>query len=138
VARLKTAVTLRNSELRDPITGATRAISGEAAYDGLFSFSLSSPMRGLSFGLDSRLTGPRTYYEPARVREVEALGSIGSFVEYQADAVAVRFQIDNLLDSASRTTDTLYQHDRSSGQVIQVDHRSQGGAGVSLVLRRKV
>jgi hypothetical protein len=138
VARLKTAVTLRISELRDPITGATRSISGEAAYDGLFSFSLSSPMRGLSFGLDTRLTGPRTYYEPARVREVEALGSIGSFVEYQANAVAVRLQIDNLLDSASRTTDTLYQHDRSSGQVIQVDHRSQGGAGVSLVLRRKV
>ena len=135
---LRSEIKFNASELRDPVTGAARPLSGEAPFDGRVSLTFAALAPGLSLGLDTRLTGPRTYYEPARLRSVEASRSFGSFVEYQAQNVALRLQVDNLFNDPQQVTETLFQHDRSSGQVVQVDHRQEGGAGISLTLRRKV
>ena len=137
-AKIRTAFTIRASALRDPVTGLERPISGETPYEGKVSLEMGSVLPGLTFGLDTRLTGPRTYYEIDRLRAVDSAEFFGSFVEYRADQIALRLQIDNLLNDASHSTETVFQRDRSTGQVVEIDRREEGGAGVSLTLKRKV
>lgn len=137
-ARIRTAFTVRASALRDPVTGLERPISGQTPYEGKVSLEAETFLQGLTFGLDTRLTGPRTYYEIDRLRAVDSAELFGSFVEYRANQIALRLQIDNLLNDASHSTETLFQRDRSTGQVVEIDHRDSGGTGISLTLTRKV
>ena len=135
---MRSAWTQRLSELRDPVTGLTRSISGEAPWDAQISFVYTPFANGVSFGVDSQLIGPRTYYEPTRLREMAGYGQVGSFIEFTSAGVALRLQVENLLDGAARGTETQYRRDRSSGQILQVDHRLEGASTFSLTLKHKV
>jgi hypothetical protein len=115
-----------------------RPLSGEAPYAGVVSLDIARIAPGLRIGLTSTVTGPRTFYSPASLKQISGAAELGSYVEWRDEGAALRLQFDNLLDSQMRSTESLFERDRSAGLVIQTSHQALGGAALSLTLKKAI
>ncbi|HEX4180538.1 MAG TPA: hypothetical protein VHY32_07075 [Caulobacteraceae bacterium] len=133
---LKGAGVWKSSQVRDPITGELRRASGEAPRTGTLDLVQSLADSGATWGLEGRFGGDESLYQASQTTSISVADSLGGFVEYRPGAFAVRLQVDGLYGGERNATDLYYEGSRASGMIARIDHRSDDGQAVRLVLSK--
>lgn len=125
--QVKADLLWRRSEVIDPATGLSRAISGEPDFAGAIHFTHDLPSLRARWGLDLVLaeTTPRFMFNEVRYEHVEA--RLGAFAEYRpTPAWNVRLRADNLTGGRGERRREEYDGLRPSAVFKRVETRSTG------------
>lgn len=133
---VETGGAVRRSDIVDPITGATRRLSGEAPYDAHVALAQDVKSLALRIGVQANAQGAQVSYTPEEISTAAQAQSLGMFVEYRPQAFALRLQVDGLAGAERDYNDVYYDGSRASGRIVRTDQRQDGGPAFSLVLKR--
>jgi hypothetical protein len=124
-----------NSQVRDPFTGELRRASGETPRAGTVDL-VQSLAGNARWGLEGRFGGDQSLYQMRQTTNVSVGDSLGGFVEYQPGPFALRLQVDGLYGGDRNATDVYYDGTRAGGLIDHIDHRSDDGQAVRLILSK--
>jgi hypothetical protein len=133
---LKGSGAWRDSQVRDPFTREYRRASAESPETATLDLTQAGLAGGAKWGLEGRFGGDQSIYQMSQVTSVSVADSLGGFVEYNPGAFAVRLQVDGLYGGERTATDLYYNTTRAAGYVDRMDHRSEDGQAVKLVLSK--
>ena len=133
---LSSQATLRQSRIRDPLTGQSRRVSGEVPREAGVKLTHKDDARHLEWGVKGTLATRQNFYQPAQVTALRTDSGVGAFVTYKPGKYEVSLNADGLLGGARSQTDTLYNGTRS-GSVATVNRTSDSSPLVSVSVSQK-
>ncbi len=95
-AKLSSHAAFRHSQIRDPVTGRGRALSGEIPAEASVKLTDALPGSGVSFGLDGQMGTHTHYYQVAEDTAVTNTPSAGAFIKYNPGPFAVTLSVNGL------------------------------------------
>ncbi|MBS0275104.1 MAG: hypothetical protein JSR55_12070, partial [Proteobacteria bacterium] len=113
---LSSQATLRQSRIRDPLTGQSRRVSGEAPHEAGAKLTHKDEAHHLEWGVTGNLATQQTFYQPAQVTALRTGSGVGAFVTYKPGKYVVSLNANGLIGSTRSQTDILYKGTRA-GQV---------------------
>lgn len=128
----------RSAQVRDPFTGVLRQPSAEVPRAASLGLVQALADRRARWGVEGRFGGGQDLYQMSQVTQVEVADSIAGFVEYVPGPFALRLQVDGLYGGDRSYTDFFYSAPRGTGYVDRIDHRSDSGQAVRLILRKSL
>lgn len=128
----------RGSQVRDPFTGDLRQASAETPRAASLGLVQALAGRRARWGVEGRFGGGQALYQMSQVTQIQVADSVGGFVEYVPGPFALRLQVDGLYGGDRSYTDFLYSAPRGTGSVDRIDHRSDSGQAVRLILRKSL
>ena len=135
-AALAGELSLRRSQVRDPFTGESRAISGEAPYRAQLRLTGALPAGDLRWSVVARADGPQRLNQMTQVTDLGRTAGVGGALTYGAGPVAVSVELDNLLGGARQVTTYSYGGSRADDVLTDIIRRNEYSRAVRISLRR--
>jgi hypothetical protein len=123
--------TIRQSQVRDPITGRLRRASGEIPREANVRLTHEDHAHHLEWGVRANLGTEQSLYQPAQVTALRTESGVGAFLTYKPGKYAVSLNADGLLGGARSQTDTIYNGTRT-GTVETTNRTSDASPLVSV------
>ncbi len=131
---LTSEATWQSSRVVDPVTFASRAVSGEPGQKVSLRLSHQLPANELSIGVTGEYAGESTSYQVRELSTTEAGGSVGAFVSYKPGAYEVDFNVGGHYGSSTR--DDFYRGIRGASEIGRTTWQDNSGASLKLELKR--
>ncbi len=123
----------RHSQIADPVTGQSHALSGEIPQEAQLRLTHVMPQQHLTWGVDGTLGAQTDYYQAAELSTVASSGSFGAFVQYDPGPFSLRFHVDGLAGTTDRR-DIFYSGTRASGLIDHIANSQIDSPTVGLSL----
>jgi hypothetical protein len=133
---LTSRATLRQSRVRDPVTGQTRRISGEVPRQASVKLTHKDDAHHLEWGVKGHLATEQRFYQPAQMTALRTDSSVGAFVTYAPGKYTVSLNADGLIGGARSQTDTFYSGTRN-GNVTAINRTGDSSPMVSVSVSQK-
>jgi hypothetical protein len=133
---ISSQATLRQSQLRDPVTGHTRRMSGEVPRQANVKLTHKDDARHLEWGVKGRLATEQRFYQPAQMTALRTDSGVGAFVTYNPGRYTVSLNADGLIGGARSQVDTFYSGTRD-GNVTAVNRTGDNSPMVSVSVQQK-
>ncbi|HEY7977979.1 MAG TPA: hypothetical protein VID67_07275 [Rhizomicrobium sp.] len=133
---LSSQATLRQSRIRDPLTGQLRRVSGEVPRDAGVKLTHKDHKHHLEWGVTGNLGTTQNFYQPAQMTALRTDSGVGAFVTYKPGKYVVSLNADGLLGGTRSQTDTLYNGTRL-GNIETVNRTSDSSPLVSVSVSQK-
>ncbi len=95
-AKLSSHAAFRHSQIRDPVTGRVRGLSGEIPAKANVKLTDALPGSGVSFGLDGEMGTRAHYYQVAEDTAITNAPSAGAFIKYNPGPFALTLSVNGL------------------------------------------
>ena len=105
---ISSQATLRQSRIRDPITGQTRRLSGEVPREAGVKLTHKDDRHHLQWGVTGNLATKQSFYQPAQVTALRTDSGVGAFVAYNPGKYTVSLNASGLIGGTRSQTDTFY------------------------------
>lgn len=135
--QLNSQATWRKSQVRDPVTGAWRRASGEAAREASLNLTKDLTAADAKIGVSGKLGTTRDFYQVNQSTEVRTAPRLGAFFSYAPGRTSMNLSVDGLMGGSQQFTDTLYNGSRN-GSVSGVNSHKANDAHISFSLKRKM
>lgn len=133
--RVAGAVTWRDSEVLDPLTGQYRRASGETPSNVRLRLEKTLPGKRLSLGLRGDLSAGQTSYQTQEISQTAASQKLGAYFAYKPDAFELDLDVDGLVGTPE-TVNYLYDGSRLVHQFPKVQTVPSQGPTVRLSIKR--
>lgn len=133
---ISSQATLRQSQLRDPVTGQMRRMSGEVPRQANVKLTHKDDARHLEWGVKGRLATEQRFYQPAQMTALRTDSGVGAFVTYNPGRYTVSLNADGLIGGARSQVDTFYSGTRD-GNVTAVNRTGDNSPMVSVSVQQK-
>jgi len=133
---LSSQATLRQSRIRDPLTGQLRRVSGEVPRQAGVKLTHKDDRHHLEWGVTGNLATQQNFYQPAQVTALRTDSGIGAFITYKPGKYVVSLNANGLIGGARSQTDTFYNGTRS-GNLETVNRTSDSSPLVSVSVSQK-
>ena len=115
----------RRSEVTDPVTGQTRPISGQRAFEGDLTASKSLPSLKSGVGLEAAFGFKETFYRINEIRTNEEQPLLKAYWDWTPRPDLLwRFQIENFTTRERARTREIFIGPRSAGKINYVERRT--------------
>ena len=129
-AKLSSRAAFRHSQIRDPVTGRDRALSGQVPAEASVKLTDALKGSGVSFGLDGQM-GTRThYYQVAEDSAITNTPSAGAFIKYNPGPFALTLSVSGL-GGATDQQNYFYQGSRA-GRLAAISRSAFSSTTVGL------
>ena len=129
-ARLSSHAAFRHSQIRDPVTGRARALSGEIPAQASVKLTDALPGSGVSFGLDGQMGTHTHYYQVAEDTAITSSPSAGAFIKYSPGPFALTLSV-NGLGGGTDQQNYLYQGSRA-GELTAISQSELSSTTIGL------
>jgi hypothetical protein len=133
---LSSQATVRQSSIRDPLTGQMRRISGEVPRAAGVKLTHKDDAHHLEWGVTGNLATQQNFYQPAQVTALRTGSGVGAFVTYKPGKYVVSLNADGLLGGTRSQTDKLYNGTRM-GSIETINRNSDSSPLVSVSVSQK-
>ena len=133
---ISSQATLRQSQIRDPVTGETRRLSGEMPRQAGVKLVHKDDARNLEWGVTGTLATEQTFYQPAQVTALRTGSGVGAFVTYNPGKYIVSLNANGLIGGARSQTSDIYLGNRT-GNIEATTHTADSRPLVSLSVSQK-
>jgi len=133
---LSSQATLRQSHIRDPITGQTRRPSGEVPREASVKVAHKDDRHHLEWGVTGNLATEQNFYQPAQVTSLRTDSGVGAFVTYNPGKYIVSLNATGLVGGTRSQTDTFYIGSRT-GNIETTNRTSDSSPLVSVSVSQK-
>jgi len=129
-------LSLKRSQVRDPFTGETRAISGEAPYRAQLRLDGALPAVDLNWSLVARADGPQRINQMTQVTALGATSGLGGAVTYGAGPVALSLELDNLIGGSREVTTYSFAGSRADQVLADIIRRNEYSRAIRISVRK--
>lgn len=133
---LSSQATIRQSQIRDPITGQTRRLSGEVPREASVKLAHKDDRHHLEWGMTGSLATEQSFYQPAQVTSLRTDSGVGAFVTYNPGKYVVSLNATGLVGGTRSQTDTFYIGSRT-GNIETTNRTSDSSPLVSVSVSQK-
>ena len=133
---ISSQATLRRSQIRDPITGETRRLSGEIPREASVKLAHKDDARRLEWGVTGNLATEQSFYQPAQVTSLRTGSGVGAFVTYNPGRYVVSLNANCLIGGARSQTSDIYLGNRT-GNIEATTRTGDSSPLVSLSVSQK-
>jgi hypothetical protein len=133
---ISSQATLRQSQVRDPVTGQMRRVSGEIPRQASVKVTHKDDDRHLEWGVKGSLGTAQNFYQPAQMTALRTGSGVGAFVTYKPGKYTVSLNADGLIGGARSQVDTFYSGTRD-GNVTAVNRTGDNSPMVSVSVAQK-
>jgi hypothetical protein len=133
---ISSQATLRQSRVRDPVTGQSRRVSGEVPRAANVKVTHKDDDHHLEWGVKGSLATEQHFYQPAQMTALRTGSGVGAFVTYNPGKYIVSLNADGLLGGARSQTDTFYSGTRA-GDVSAISRTGDSSPMVSVSVQQK-
>ncbi|HEY8948044.1 MAG TPA: hypothetical protein VIM56_04085, partial [Rhizomicrobium sp.] len=133
---ISSQATVRRSQVRDPITGQTRRLSGEVPREASVKVAHKDDRHHLEWGVTGSLATEQSFYQPAQVTSLRTGSGVGAFVTYDPGKYIVSLNATGLVGGARSQTDTFYIGSRT-GNIETMNRTSDSSPLVSVSVSQK-
>jgi len=127
---------LRQSRVRDPVTGAVRRMSGEVPRQAGLKITHRDDAHHVQWGVTGSLATEQRFYQPAQMTALRTEPGVGAFVTYDPGKYTVSLNADGLIGGGRRQVDTFYSGTRS-GNVLATNRSGDDSPMVSVSVSQK-
>jgi hypothetical protein len=128
--------TWRRSQIRDPLTGELRRVSGETPREANLRITQKDDTHHLTWGITGCLATAQNIYQPAEVTRLRTDSGVGAFVTFKPGDYVLSLNADGLVGGTRSQLDSLYAGNRAMGSVETIDRISDASPLVSFSLSR--
>lgn len=133
---LSSHATVRQSQIRDPLTGQSRRVSGEVPREAGVKLTHKDDKHHLEWGVTGNLGTGQSFYQPAQITKLRTDGGVGAFITYKPGKYIVSLNANGLLGGTRSQTDTFYNGTRM-GDIETVNRTSDASPLVSVSVSQK-
>jgi hypothetical protein len=133
---ISSQATLRQSQLRDPVTGQMRRMSGEVPRQANVKLTHKDDAHHLEWGVKGRLATEQRFYQPAQMTALRTDSGVGAFVTYNPGQYTVSLNADGLIGGARSQVDTFYSGTRD-GNITAINRTGDNSPMVSVSVQQK-
>lgn len=133
---LSSKVTLRKSQIRDPLTGQSRRMSGEVPREARAKLTHRDDRHHLEWGVTGNLAMAQNFYQPAQMTALRTDSGVGAFITYKPGKYIVSLNANGLIGGARSQTGTVYNGTRL-GNIETVNRTSDSSPLVSVSVSQK-
>ncbi|MGN6517008.1 MAG: hypothetical protein ACTHLR_14345 [Rhizomicrobium sp.] len=133
---ISSQATLRQSQLRDPVTGEMRRASGEIPRQASVKVTHHDDAHHLEWGVSGHLSTQQNFYRPAQLTALRSDSGVGAFITYKPGKYVVSLNADGLIGGARSQTDTFYNGTRE-GNVTATNRTGDSSPTVSVSVSQK-
>lgn len=133
---LSSRATLRRSQIRDPLTGQARRVSGEVPREAGVKLTHRDDRHHLEWGVTGNLATEQSFYQPVQVTAMRTDSGVGAFITYKPGKYVVSLNAAGLIGGARSQTDTFYNGTRT-GNIEATSRTSDASPLVSLSVSQK-
>ena len=133
---LSSHATVRQSQIRDPLTGQSRRVSGEVPREASVKLTHKDDKHHLEWGVTGNLGTGQSFYQPAQITKLRTDGGVGAFITYKPGKYIVSLNANGLLGGTRSQTDTFYNGTRM-GDIETVNRTSDASPLVSVSVSQK-
>jgi hypothetical protein len=133
---LSSHVTMRQSRIRDPLTGQSRRVSGEVPRNAGVKLTHKDHKHHLEWGVTGNLGTAQNFYQPAQMTALRTDSGVGAFVTYKPGKYVVSLNADGLLGGTRSQADTFYNGTRL-GNIETINRTSDSSPLVSVSVSQK-
>lgn len=133
---ISSQATLRQSQVRDPVTGEMRRTSGEIPRDASVKLTHQDGVHHLEWGVSGHIATEQSFYQPAQITALRTGSGVGAFVTYKPGKYVVSLNADGLIGGARSQTDTFYDGTRA-GSVTATNRTGDTSPMVSVSVSQK-
>jgi hypothetical protein len=133
---ISSQATLRQSQVRDPVTGRMRRVSGEIPRQASVKITHKDDDHHLEWGVKGSLGTAQNFYQPAQTTALRTGSGVGAFVTYKPGKYTVSLNADGLIGGARSQVDTFYSGTRD-GNVTAINRTGDNSPMVSVSVAQK-
>jgi hypothetical protein len=127
---------VRQSRVRDPITGQIRRVSGETPRNASVTLAHKDDKHHLQWGVKGQIATEQRFYQPSQVTALRTDSGVGAFVTYNPGKYTVSLNAEGLVGGARSQTDTFYTGTRGTN-VASVNRTEDSSPLVSVSVQQK-
>jgi hypothetical protein len=133
---LSSHATMRQSQIRDPLTGQSRRVSGEVPREASVKLTHKDDRHHLEWGVTGNLATQQSFYQPAQITTLRTDSRVGAFITYKPGKYVVSLNADGLLGGTRSQTDAFYDGTRM-GNIESTSRTSDASPLVSVSVSQK-